>query len=103
MTSRTGEDAESGTGYGSPRVSRHWKTRAKEQFRRGPPDADEKTPLLGSGGKGVPKDKDADAKTESVITDLRKELEMDSHRISLEELYTRFDTDPDSVSFRLGK
>ncbi|ODM91279.1 hypothetical protein Ocin01_15403 [Orchesella cincta] len=84
MVSRTNEP-EAGETYGSPRVSRLWKeTRQLPTSPTEPPDADERTPLL-AGPKKSPKKSDirsdADAKAESVLADLRKELEMDSIKL----------------------
>lgn len=102
MKSRSDEQ-EVAENYGSPRVSRQWKDwKEKESKLRkpslDPPDVDERTPLLA--GQSPSKDigQDEDSKGESVLADLRKELEMDSHRISLDDLYNRFETDPESVS-----
>ena len=42
-------------------------------------------------GKNPPK------KGEKDMDDLKQELEMDEHRITFEELYARYKTDPDKV------
>lgn len=47
----------------------------------------------------LPKDgaKKKGGKGEKDMDDLKQELEMDEHKISIEELYARYKTDPDKV------
>ncbi|CAL8071426.1 unnamed protein product [Orchesella dallaii] len=98
MVSRT-TDPEPRESYGSPRVSRLWKEtrQPRTPATPEPPDVDERTPLLlGKTPKKPDTRSDEEAKAESVLADLRKELEMDSHKISLDELYTRLETNPEN-------
>lgn len=103
MKSKDGDNEATNDNYGSPRNTRQWKSFKDAHQKKSPQiggyrDADERTPLLSP--KKAEKSSD-DAKGESVLADLRKELEMDSHRIPLDELYTRLGTNHEIVSVKL--